>query len=39
MDVPNIAAVLKDWAQPFPTPQEWIDDDDPSDTGGRHHRA
>jgi death-on-curing protein len=38
VDVPNIAAVLKDWAQPFPTPGEWIDDEDPSDGRGRHHR-
>ena len=37
LDVPNIAAILKDWAQPFPTPEEWIDDD-PSDIRGRHHR-
>jgi death-on-curing protein len=25
MGVQDIAAVLKDWAQPFPTPDEWID--------------
>ena len=39
MDVPAIAAALKEWAQPYPTPAEWIDDDDPTDSGrGRHHR-
>jgi death-on-curing protein len=36
LDVPNIAAVLKDWAQPFPIPAEWIDED--PDSRGRHHR-
>jgi death on curing protein len=25
-DVPNIAAILKVWAQPFETPAEWIED-------------
>lgn len=25
--VQDIAAVLKEWAQPFETPDEWIDDD------------
>ncbi|OBJ86497.1 type II toxin-antitoxin system death-on-curing family toxin [Mycobacterium asiaticum] len=39
VDVPNIAATLKVWAQTFPTPEEWIDDDDPDSTGGRHHRG
>lgn len=38
IDVPNIAATLKVWAQPFPTPAEWIDDGDPDSTGGRHHK-
>ncbi len=33
--VPAIAAYLKEWAQPFPTPAEWVDD--PDDGGGRHH--
>jgi death on curing protein len=35
LDVPAIAAYLKEWAQPFPTPAEWVDD--PDDGGGRHH--
>jgi death-on-curing protein len=38
IDVPNIAATLKGWTQPFPAPAEWIDDDDPDSKGGRHHR-
>jgi death on curing protein len=37
-DVPNIAAVLKEWAQPFPTPPEWIEDDEDDTDGGRHHK-
>ncbi len=36
LDVPNIAATLKVWAIPFPTPAEWIDDDAPSGETGRH---
>lgn len=35
IDVPNIAATLKEWAVPFPTPAEWLDD--PDEGGGRHH--
>ncbi|OBG75340.1 MULTISPECIES: type II toxin-antitoxin system death-on-curing family toxin [unclassified Mycobacterium] len=35
IDVPAIAATLKQWAQPFPSPEEWLDD--PDDGGGRHH--
>lgn len=38
IDVPNIAATLKGWTQPFPAPAEWIDDDDPDSKGGRHYR-
>lgn len=35
LDVPAIAASLKQWAVEFPTPPEWLDD--PDDVGGRHH--
>jgi death on curing protein len=28
LDVPHIAAVLKDWAQPLPVPDDWMGTDD-----------
>jgi death on curing protein len=28
VDVPNIAATLKDWAKPLPVPDDWIGTDD-----------
>lgn len=28
LDVPNIAAVLKSWAHPFPVPDDWMGTND-----------